>query len=170
MSRREGHDSSAFYARFDPPRLDADEELGPRPEAEGPILGDARNMRDVPDRSVALVVTSPPYFVGKEYENEVMRTAGSDPLGAGIPETYRQYLHLLHDVFSECRRVMEPGGRIAVNVANLGRKPYRSLSRMSLASSRASDSCFEARSYGGRRPAVAAPAPGAHSVALPTPF
>ena len=128
VSRREGHDSSAFYARFDPPRLDADEELGPRPEAEGPILGDARNMGDIPDRSVALVVTSPPYFVGKEYENEVMRTAVSDPLGAGIPETYRQYLHLLHDVFSECWRVMEPGGRIAVNVANLGRKPYRSLS------------------------------------------
>ena len=31
-------------------------------------------------------------------------------------------------VFDECRRVLEPGGRIAVNVANLGRKPYRSLS------------------------------------------
>jgi site-specific DNA-methyltransferase (adenine-specific) len=34
---------------------------------------------------------------------------------------------LLRDVFSECKRVLEPGGRIAVNVANLGRKPYRSL-------------------------------------------
>ena len=35
---------------------------------------------------------------------------------------------MLHDVFAECERVLEPGGRIAVNVANLGRQPYRSLS------------------------------------------
>ena len=35
---------------------------------------------------------------------------------------------MLTDVFAECARVLEPGGRIAVNVANLGRKPYRSLS------------------------------------------
>ena len=35
---------------------------------------------------------------------------------------------LLRDVFAECKRVLEPGGRIAVNVANLGRRPYRSLS------------------------------------------
>ncbi len=38
------------------------------------------------------------------------------------------YLEQLKDVFAECRRVLEPGGRIAINVANLGRKPYRSLS------------------------------------------
>ena len=44
-----------------------------------------------------------------------------------IPATYFEYLRLLNDVFSECQRVLEPGGRIAVNVANLGRKPYRSL-------------------------------------------
>ena len=45
-----------------------------------------------------------------------------------IPGTYVEYLHLLHDVFAECVEKLEPGGRIAVNVANLGRKPYRSLS------------------------------------------
>ena len=39
-----------------------------------------------------------------------------------------EYLEMLHKVFSECVRVLEPGGRIAVNVANLGRRPYRSLS------------------------------------------
>ena len=70
--------------------------------------------------SVALVVTSPPYFAGKAYEAE---------LGEGhIPATYVEYLTMLEDVFAECVAKLEPGGRIAVNVANLGRKPYRSLS------------------------------------------
>ena len=45
----------------------------------------------------------------------------------GVPASYLEYLELLRDVFAECARVLEPGGRIAVNVANLGRKPYRSL-------------------------------------------
>ena len=44
-----------------------------------------------------------------------------------VPSTYLEYLAMLRDVFAECVRVLEPGGRIAVNVANLGRKPYRSL-------------------------------------------
>jgi site-specific DNA-methyltransferase (adenine-specific) len=66
------------------------------------------------------VVTSPPYFAGKAYEAE---------LGEGhIPATYVDYLTMLEDVFAECVAKLEPGGRIAVNVANLGRKPYRSLS------------------------------------------
>jgi site-specific DNA-methyltransferase (adenine-specific) len=45
-----------------------------------------------------------------------------------VPATYFEYLQQLRDVFAECVRVLEPGGRIAVNVANLGRRPYRSLS------------------------------------------
>jgi len=76
-------------------------------------------MTALPDGCVALVVTSPPYFAGKEYEQELGRGA--------VPASYLDYLQLLHDVFAECGRVLEPGGRIAVNVANLGRKPYRSL-------------------------------------------
>ncbi len=77
-------------------------------------------MTELPDNSVALVVTSPPYFAGKQYE---------EALGQGvIPASYAEYLRLLAGVFAECKRVLEPGGRIAVNVANLGRKPYRSLS------------------------------------------
>ena len=67
---------------------------------------------------MALVVTSPPYFAGKQYEEELDRE--------GIPSTYAEYLEMLSDVFAECLRVLEPGGRIAINVANLGRKPYRS--------------------------------------------
>jgi DNA modification methylase len=65
------------------------------------------------------VVTSPPYFAGKEYE----QCLGDN----GVPGSYFEYLDLLRDVFAECKRVLEPGGRIAVNVANLGRRPYRSL-------------------------------------------
>ena len=76
-------------------------------------------MSQVDDNSVALVVTSPPYFAGKAYETD---------LEAGhIPSTYLEYLTMLRDVFAECLRVLEPGGRMCVNVANLGRKPYRSL-------------------------------------------
>jgi DNA modification methylase len=45
-----------------------------------------------------------------------------------VPSSYLEYLDMLRSVFAECVRKLEPGGRIAVNVANLGRKPYRSLS------------------------------------------
>ena len=45
-----------------------------------------------------------------------------------MPDSYIAYLRMLEDVFAECVRKLEPGGRIAVNVANLGRRPYRSLS------------------------------------------
>ena len=92
----------------------------PAPVAEPFVCGDARHMDAVADGSVALVVTSPPYFAGKQYEEELERD--------GVPSSYLEYLELLRDVFAECVRKLEPGGRIAVNVANLGRKPYRSLS------------------------------------------
>ncbi|MXY74710.1 MAG: site-specific DNA-methyltransferase, partial [Acidimicrobiia bacterium] len=128
VGRRENHDASAFYARFDPPVIDPDERVGRRPQREGPILGDARSMNELPTNSVALVVTSPPYFVGKEYEDEVMVAARAGNVLSEVPGSYMEYLRLLHDVFRECYRVLEPGGRMAVNVANLGRKPYRSLS------------------------------------------
>lgn len=86
------------------------------------FVGDAREMSDdqVADASVALMVTSPPYFAGKEYESD---------LSAGhVPSTYVEYLEMLREVLAICLRKLEPGGRMAVNVANLGRKPYRSLS------------------------------------------
>jgi DNA modification methylase len=116
---RESHDASDFYARFTAPELSDDETVNPCRVADTLICGDSRDMSDVDDNSVALVVTSPPYFAGKAYETDL--TAGH------VPATYLEYLEMLRDVFAECLRVLEPGGRICINVANLGRKPYRSL-------------------------------------------
>lgn len=121
VSRRENHDASAFYERFEAPELSDDTRiLEPKPIEEPFQHGDARHMDSVANGSVALIVTSPPYFAGKQYEEELERE--------GVPSSYLEYLELLRDVFAECVRKLEPGGRIAVNVANLGRKPYRSLS------------------------------------------
>ncbi|MCU1499666.1 MAG: modification methylase [Acidimicrobiales bacterium] len=120
VGRRENHDASAFYERFGAPVISSDATINLAPVVDRIWVQDARDMSPLPDNSVALVVTSPPYFAGKAYEEE---------LGEGhIPASYLEYLQMLADVFAECARVLEPGGRIAVNVANLGRKPYRSLS------------------------------------------
>ena len=116
---RENHDSSDFYARFRAPELSDDESVNACSIADSIVHGDARDMGTCEESSIALVVTSPPYFAGKEYEQA---------MGEGhVPADYVEFLAMLRDVFSECKRVLEPGGRIAVNVANLGRKPYRSL-------------------------------------------
>jgi len=120
VSRREGHDASGFYSRFTPPVLSSDARIHPEKGLDKIIQGDARSMAEVADSSVALVVTSPPYFVGKDYEAALGQ--------GGAPATYLEYLKMLRDVFAECVRTLEPGGRMAVNVANLGRRPYRSLS------------------------------------------
>lgn len=119
VSKRESHDSSDFYSRFTAPEISDDDTLGEPGKVDAIYVGDARNMAKVPDGSVALVVTSPPYFAGKEYETA---------LGEGhVPADYIEYLAMLRDVFAECARALQPGGRMAINVANLGRKPYRSL-------------------------------------------
>lgn len=120
--KRESHDSTPFYDRFAAPAISGDERV------ESPVCldqlfhRDAREMTDqqVADRSVALMVTSPPYFTGKEYE--------TDMAAGHVPASYVEYLEMLRDVLAACLHKLEPGGRMAVNVANLGRKPYRSLS------------------------------------------
>jgi DNA modification methylase len=120
VGRRENHDSAAFYARFAAPALSNDAVVNPPGVVDQIYVGDSRSMDRVQPASVALVVTSPPYFAGKQYEEELGKQ--------GIPASYAEYLALLEGVFAECVGKLEPGGRIAVNVANLGRKPYRSLS------------------------------------------
>jgi DNA modification methylase len=124
VGRRENHDASDFYRRFVAPTVSADDSVC-RPEDWPAVnqifLGDIREQgATVAPNSVALVVTSPPYFSGKAYETAV---------GEGhVPASYADYLAMLAGVFGACAEALEPGGRIAVNVANLGRKPYRSLS------------------------------------------
>lgn len=120
--KRESHDASGFYGRFTPPVLSEDDTVVDPIEQDMLVHGDARGMSDdeVADSSVALVVTSPPYFTGKAYETEL----DSDH----VPASYVEYLEMLKDVLAVCLRKLEPGGRMAINVANLGRKPYRSLS------------------------------------------
>lgn len=120
--KRESHDASPFYERFAAPHISADTVVNSPAVVDTLFHGDARMMTEhqVADGSVALVVTSPPYFAGKEYETD---------LAAGhVPGSYSEYLEMLAEVFSVCVDKLESGGRIAINVANLGRKPYRSLS------------------------------------------
>ncbi|NWF93226.1 MAG: site-specific DNA-methyltransferase [Syntrophaceae bacterium] len=66
-------------------------------------------MQELPDNSIHLMVTSPPYNVGKEYDEDL---------------TLEEYRAFLKRVWSEVKRVLVPGGRACINIANLGRKPY----------------------------------------------
>ncbi len=66
-------------------------------------------MDELPDNSVHLVVTSPPYNVGKEYDRNL---------------SLSEYRSFLKKVWAEVERVLVPGGRCCINVANLGRRPY----------------------------------------------
>jgi DNA modification methylase len=121
VGRREAHDASKFYARFDAPALSDDDEVRSCTVLDQVLCADSRDMASIEPKSISMVVTSPPYYSSKRYE---------EAMGEGhIPGSYLEYLEMLHDVFGECRRVLEPGGRICVNVANLGRKPYRSLAK-----------------------------------------
>jgi len=115
VSKREGHDSTPFYNSRLYERIKIDENV---PEVENPVplevldknlCQDSRDMSNIPDSSVHLMVTSPPYNVGKEYDVDL---------------NLREYLDLLRDVFAETYRVLVPGGRACVNIANVGRKPY----------------------------------------------
>jgi DNA modification methylase len=116
VSRREGHDSTEYYAR----NLVEVTETKDKAVAAAPVVNEvfvhtAEQMRELPDNSVALMVTSPPYHVGKDYDADT---------------TFEEYLDLLERVFRETHRVLQPGGRAVVNVANLGRRPYVPLSHM----------------------------------------
>lgn len=73
------------------------------------ILGDSRSMREVPDESAHLVVTSPPYWQLKDY-------GAGDQIG--FNHTYEEYINNLNLVWNECRRVLHPGCRLCINVGD----------------------------------------------------
>jgi len=73
-------------------------------------------MGEVEDDSVQLIVTSPPYNVGKPYQ------------GHDDTMPLEEYLVFLREVWQECWRVLCRGGRMAINVANTNRQPYLPLS------------------------------------------
>jgi site-specific DNA-methyltransferase (adenine-specific) len=112
---RVGHDASAFYRARLYSDLPRDQQVAYVENRLGDAALDrilnasAESMADLPDSSVHLMVTSPPYNVGKDYDEDLS-------LG--------EYLDMLKRVWSEVFRVLVPGGRACINVANLGRKPY----------------------------------------------
>jgi modification methylase len=112
---RAGHDSSSFYAGrlYDGQHLGQDvayvENSIPTDSLNRIFCRSAEMMTDLPDCSVHLMVTSSPYNVGKEYDEDL---------------SLDDYLAFLQRVWKETWRVLVPGGRMCINVANLGRKPY----------------------------------------------
>lgn len=111
---REGHDSTPYYRRALVSVTETTDRDISVPEVANEVFcHTAEHMSELPDDSVALMVTSPPYHVGKDYDTET---------------TFEEYLGLLERVFTETYRVLQPGGRAVVNVANLGRRPYVPLS------------------------------------------
>lgn len=119
VSKREGHDSSAFYSRnlydgvFKKPATKKDLisiVIPPIGEwADQIYCHSSTDMNVIPDNSLALAFTSPPYNVGKDYDDDM-----------GLDE----YLELIEKAGREVYRVLRPGGRYVINIANLGRKPY----------------------------------------------
>lgn len=113
-----GHDSTPYYERgleplWTTPHKTDEPDGG---ESEIQIEGNyqlysqsSESMNQLADRSVHLMVTSPPYNVGKQYDDDL---------------SVQQHIDLISEVLKETYRVLVDGGRACVNVANIGRKPY----------------------------------------------
>ena len=122
-SERVGHDSSAFYDRkmYVPNTTgESSADAGTVSRIDECLVNrvfhkSSENMSELPDNSVHLMVTSPPYNVGKDYEDDL---------------SLQDYRSLLKRVMAETYRVLVPGGRACINIANVGRKPYIPLNYM----------------------------------------
>ena len=115
---RVGHDSSKFYdSKLYKEIINKDSDIivneFPKELLNTIIEGSCENMKDIPNNSLHLMITSPPYNVSKEYDNDL---------------SLNEYLDLLKNCFTETYRVLVNGGRACINIANVGRKPYIPLS------------------------------------------
>lgn len=116
VGSRVNHDSSKFYAsKLYAANGDSKKKIK---YIENEILNEnvnkifaksSENMSELPDNSIHLMITSPPYNVGKEYDKNL---------------SLEEYISLIKNVMSEVYRILVPGGRACINIANLGRKPY----------------------------------------------
>ena len=112
---RINHDSTSFYTSRLYEELPKEESVKytenqiPSQHLDTIICKSSEMMEELPDNTVHLMVTSPPYNVGKEYDENL---------------TLNEYRAFLRSVWSEVKRVLVPGGRVCINIANLGRKPY----------------------------------------------
>jgi modification methylase len=114
-SGRSSHDSSRFYKSrlYDPLAQKTITAVSENPIAPDTLdrifCKSSESMVELPDNSIHLMITSPPYNVSKEYDEDL---------------TLGEYRELLRHVLRETHRVLVEGGRACVNVANVGRKPY----------------------------------------------
>lgn len=112
---RVGHDSTKFYssrlyqgqrikkpARYIENKIDSS-------VLDKVFCKSSEHMDEIPDYSIHLMVTSPPYNVTKDYDEDL---------------SLDEYRALLRNVMKEVYRVLVPGGRACMNIANVGRKPY----------------------------------------------
>lgn len=118
-SGRINHNSDKFYNSKLYKELDKKDVLKeldnifPKEYLNKIICASCENMKELPNNCVDLMITSPPYNVSKEYDEDL---------------SLQEYLQLLQNVFTETYRVLVNGGRACVNIANIGRKPYIPLS------------------------------------------
>ena len=118
---RESHSSKKFYSSklfkdFEVPKsIDFKENAIDGADLNRIYCKSSENMDEIPDDSIHLMITSPPYNVGKEYDDDL---------------SLDEYLELLTSVFRQCYKKLVTGGRTCINIANIGRKPYIPLHAM----------------------------------------
>ncbi|MBK9016884.1 MAG: site-specific DNA-methyltransferase [Saprospiraceae bacterium] len=114
-SGRINHDASKFYNSRLYTELNGEKMPDtvvndfPHPLENQVFKSNSETMSEIPDGSVHLMITSPPYNANKDYDEDL---------------SLSEYLGFLKNAFAETYRVLVPGGRACINLANLGRKPY----------------------------------------------
>lgn len=112
---RIGHNSAKFYSSKlyeglnNEKKVEYVENKIPEKYLNKIFTKSSEKMNEIPDKSIHVMITSPPYNANKDYDNDL---------------NLEEYLDLLERVWKETYRVLVPGGRACINIANLGRKPY----------------------------------------------